>query len=165
MKRCSILWYSARDRFYRKWYYFLLSYNGREVQQGTTVLKSLWGLFHILRQICYSVLLARQCVSFLTAGQRNRYDFLCLIRLSSIQTHGPRSILVRKAWVKWVFSYWFFLRKKVNRRVNHNFSCLMLWKLQQLCHRPMQTILKCVYVRVQWTHCSAAAPSLISQHY
>ena len=44
----------------------------------------------ILRQICYSVLLARHCVSFITAGQRNRYDFLCLIRLSSIQTHGPR---------------------------------------------------------------------------
>ena len=44
----------------------------------------------ILRQICYSLLLARHCVSFITAGKRNRYDnFLCLIRLSSIQNHSP----------------------------------------------------------------------------
>ena len=40
----------------------------------------------------------------------------------------------------------------------------MLWKLLQLRHRPVQTILNCVYVRVQSTHCSAAALSLISQH-
>ena len=74
---------------------------------------SLYEVFQILRQICYSVLLARHRASFITAGQRNRYDFLCLIRLSSIQSHGPRSILVtvRKAWVKWLFSYWFYLRK------------------------------------------------------
>ena len=58
---------------------------------------SLFLVFQILRQICYSVLLARRFVSFITAGQRNRYDFLCLIRLSSIQTHGPCSILARKA--------------------------------------------------------------------
>ena len=68
-------------------------------------------VFQILRQICYSVLLARYCVSFITAGQRNRYDFLCLIRLPSIQNHGPRSILVRKAWVKWSFGFWFYLPK------------------------------------------------------
>ena len=72
---------------------------------------SLCEVFQILRQICYSVLLARLCVSLITAGQRNRYDFLCLIRLSSIQTHGPRSILFRKVWVKWMFSYWFYLWK------------------------------------------------------
>ena len=73
-----------------------------------------WSLdefLQILRQICYSVLLARHCVSFITAGQRNRNDFLSLIRLQSIQTHGPRSILVRKAWVKWIFSHLFNLRK------------------------------------------------------
>ena len=72
---------------------------------------SLYEDFQILRQICYSVLLARHCVRFIAAGQRNRYDFLCLIRLSSIQNHGPRSSLVRKSWVKWSFSHWFSLRK------------------------------------------------------
>ena len=72
---------------------------------------SLYQVFQILWQICYSVLLARHCVSFITAGQRNRNDFLCLIRLSSIQTRGQWSILARKAWVKWNFSYWFYLRK------------------------------------------------------
>ena len=44
---------------------------------------SLYEVFQILQQMCYSVLLARHCESFITAGQRNRYDFLCLFRITS----------------------------------------------------------------------------------
>ena len=40
----------------------------------------------------------------------------------------------------------------------------MLWKLLQLCHRPVQTILNCVYMRVQSTHCSAARRHCLWSH-
>ena len=147
MKRCCILWYSARDQFYRKWYYFLQRWGS---STGNACFEVFMRFLQMLRQICYSVLLARHCVSFITAGQRNRDDFLCLIRLQSIQTHGPHSILVRKPWVKWIFGHWFNLRKKVNRWVNYNLTALCYESYNKFT-TTLQTILElCKRVRVQW---------------
>ena len=77
--------FTGPDRFYRNWYFFFSIVTTAGKFNRNDSFEVFMRFLQMLRQICYSVLLARHFVSFIITGQRNGYDFVCRIRLTSLK--------------------------------------------------------------------------------